>query len=190
MNYEDMNKKTLLKILRSKDASIKKLKKKFDKTLYYANRDAVTGLFNRRSGLNLLKNKIEISKINNQNLIICFIDINRFKNINDRFGHQEGDKVLRDISKIFKACVRKNDIVMRIGGDEFLIVFCNAEIDDANKLWMRISKQIDKFNKEKYSLYSISLSHGFAEYNRKNPLSIRDLVYEADKLMYMNKRRS
>lgn len=188
MDYEDMDRKTLLKILKEKDTIIKELEEKLEKTLYYANRDSVTKLLNRRAGLNLLEKEIEISKINNKSLIVCFIDIDDFKNINDNFGHEEGDKVLKDIGKILKSYVRKTDIVMRLGGDEFIIVFCDSEIDDASKQWERISKQIDKFNKEKHYKYNISLSYGFCEYNSANSLSIKELIYKADKLMYKNKK--
>jgi len=188
MNYEHMDTKLLLESIKEKDEIILKLEKKLKESLYYANRDAITELLNRRAGLSLLEKEMDISKINNKSLTICFIDIDRFKEINDNFGHAEGDKILKNIGKVLKDNVRKTDIVMRIGGDEFVIVFCDAEIDDANILWERIYDEINKLNKETHYKYNISLSYGFSEYSSESPLSIKELLHNADKSMYSNKR--
>ncbi|MCB2286786.1 GGDEF domain-containing protein [Clostridium algidicarnis] len=188
MNYEDMDTKLLLKSIKEKDDIIRELERKLKESLYYANRDAITELLNRRAGLSLLEKEMDISKINNKSLTVCFIDIDRFKDINDNFGHAQGDKILKNIGKVLKDNVRKTDIVMRIGGDEFVIVFCDAEIDDANILWERIYDEINKLNKETHYKYNISLSYGFSEYSRKKTLSIKELLHNADKNMYSNKR--
>ena len=188
MNYEHMDTKLLLESIKEKDEIILKLEKKLKESLYYANRDAITELLNRRAGLSLLEKEMDISKINNKSLTICFIDIDRFKEINDNFGHAEGDKILKNIGKVLKDNARKTDIVMRIGGDEFVIVFCDAEIDDANILWERIYDEINKLNKETHYKYNISLSYGFSEYSSESPLSIKELLHNADKSMYSNKR--
>ncbi|MBU3194808.1 GGDEF domain-containing protein [Clostridium algidicarnis] len=188
MNYEHMDTKLLLESIKEKDEIILKLEKKLKESLYYANRDAITELLNRRAGLSLLEKEMDISKINNKSLTICFIDIDRFKEINDNFGHAEGDKILKNIGKVLKDNVRKTDIVMRIGGDEFVIVFCNTKIDNANRLWRGIDEQINKLNKETYYNYNISLSYGFSEYSSESPLSIKELLHNADKSMYSNKR--
>lgn len=188
MEYECMDKESLLKTLKEKDAAIKELEKKIKQASYYANKDTVTELPNRRKGLILLEKEIKRSNSNNKSLTICFIDIDDFKSINDNFGHEEGDKVLRYVGKILKSYVRKTDIVMRIGGDEFIIVFCNADINDAGKLWDRIARKIDKLNRKNNYKYNIRLSHGFCEYNSKNPLPIKELIHKADKCMYMDKK--
>ena len=188
MNYEHMDTKLLLKSIKEKDEIILKLEKKLKESLYYASRDAVTELLNRRAGLSLLEKEIEISKINGTSITICFIDIDGFKYINDNYGHIKGDKVLKDVGNVLKRSVRKTDIVMRIGGDEFVIVFCNTKIDNANRLWRGIDEQINKLNKETYYNYNISLSYGFSEYSSESPLSIKELLHNADESMYSNKR--
>ncbi|MBB6696555.1 GGDEF domain-containing protein [Clostridium algidicarnis] len=188
MNYEHMETKLLLKSIKEKDEIILKLEKKLKESLYYASRDAVTELLNRRAGLSLLEKEIEISKINGTSITICFIDIDGFKYINDNYGHIKGDKVLKDVGNVLKRSVRKTDIVMRIGGDEFVIVFCNTKIDNANRLWRGIDEQINKLNKETYYNYNISLSYGFSEYSSESLLSIKELLHNADKSMYSNKR--
>ena len=99
MNYENMDKEMLIKILREKDDMLKKLCLEKEKLNYYASTDAMTGVLNRRSGLELLGKEFNLSKINNKNLVICFVDVDRLKMINDTFGHEEGDKAFNKCSK-------------------------------------------------------------------------------------------
>lgn len=188
MDYENMDKEMLIRILRKKDDMLKKLYSEKEQLNYYASIDAMTGVLNRRSGLELLDKKLDLSKKNNKNLVICFVDIDRLKLINDTFGHKEGDKVLKNIGEILKENIRKNDFVIRMGGDEFLLVFPETTMKEANKVWYRICRRVEEINKNN-DKYNLSLSHGFYEYGKEiqKEMSISDLIQKADIEMYKKK---
>ncbi|WDC85771.1 GGDEF domain-containing protein [Caloramator sp. mosi_1] len=151
---------------------------------YYATHDAMTRCLNRKAGLErlnmLLKNystRIPIS--------IIYADLNNLKTINDSFGHSEGDKAIIRISKIFKETIKANDFVVRLGGDEFLIVLLNSDYKNAEKVIEKINKKIKIQNTS--SRVELSISCGVATYT-KNYISVEDFINEADKKMYENKK--
>lgn len=90
-----------------------------DKAAQQANTDPLTGLANRRGILQ----KLETAFKKQQPLTMFYIDLDKFKPVNDQYGHEAGDAVLRKVAELFTACVREGDAVARLGGDEFLIVF-------------------------------------------------------------------
>ncbi|OFI07090.1 putative diguanylate cyclase AdrA [Clostridium acetireducens DSM 10703] len=189
-----MDKKTLIKILKQKDDILKTLCLEKEKLNYYANIDGMTRVLNRRAGLKLLNKELNWSKTNEKNLVICFVDVDRLKMINDNFGHEEGDKTLIFVAKILRESIRKTDFVIRMGGDEFLVVFPGTTMKEADKVWYRISRKIKAINNNN-NKYNLSLSHGFYEYSKEiqREMSINELIQKADKEMYkkkMKKRRN
>ncbi|HDK7156405.1 TPA: diguanylate cyclase [Clostridium botulinum] len=188
MNYKNMDKEELIKILIQKDEILKRLYLEKEKLNYYAGTDAMTGTLNRRSGLSLLNKELNLSKNNSKNLVVCFIDVDKLKRINDAFGHEEGDKVLIKVAKTLKESVRKTDFVIRMGGDEFLIVFPETTMKEANKVWYRISRRVEDLNKYSHN-YNLSLSYGFYEYSKETQkkICINDLIKKADAEMYKEK---
>lgn len=183
-----MDKEELIKILIQKDEILKRLYLEKEKLNYYAGTDAMTGTLNRRSGLSLLNKELNLSKNNSKNLVVCFIDVDKLKRINDAFGHEEGDKVLIKVAKTLKESVRKTDFVIRMGGDEFLIVFPETTMKEANKVWYRISRRVEDLNKYSHN-YNLSLSYGFYEYSKETQkkICINDLIKKADAEMYKEK---
>ncbi|MBA5851517.1 GGDEF domain-containing protein [Clostridium sp. cel8] len=181
MNYDDIDKKTLIKILRRKDALIKKLK-------YYASTDFMTEVLNRRSGLKLLDKKLNLSKINNGSIVVCFVDVDGLKRINDNFGHQEGDKLLINTAEVLKNNIRKTDFLVRMGGDEFLVVFPDTKVEEVHKIWNRIYVKLDEINKNN-NRYNFSLSYGLCEYKKhiQGDMTINELIKIADNDMYKRK---
>ncbi|WIF95639.1 diguanylate cyclase [Caminicella sporogenes] len=161
----------------------KKAEKKLAK---FASLDMMTGAYNRREGLNKLKKIIKISKEKNLIFTICFVDINNLKIVNDTFGHIQGDNLVIDTCKIIKKCIRNTDIIARLGGDEFLIIFPEVNIKNAMKIFKRIEKEIDLFNNTNYRPYKISISKGFAQFDRS--MNAKKLIELADKRMYTNKK--
>lgn len=81
--------------------------------------------------------ELNLSKIGNINLIVCFVDVDELKTVNDNFGHQEGNKILINMAKILKDSIRKTDFVIRMGGDEFLVAFLDAT------MWKSIKSDIE-----------------------------------------------
>lgn len=185
-----MTKEELIKILKYKDSLLKKLNLEKEKLKYYASTDVMTGALNRRAGLKRLNKEFKLSKISNDNIVVCFADVDKLKMINDNFGHEEGDKVLKIIAKTLRENTRKGDFVIRMGGDEFLIVFPRTSINNVNKICDRISKSIEKINKNNQD-YNLNLSYGFYEYNPKSDskMLISDLIKSADMEMYKKKKK-
>lgn len=190
MNYEDLDKETLIKAIMQKDDMLKKLRLEKEKLIYYANTDTMTGVLNRRAGMELLSREFELSKANNRNIVICFVDMDRLKMINDTFGHKEGDKALVNVAKILRDNINKTDFVVRMGGDEFLIVFPETTMKEVNKTWYEICKGVEDANGHS-DKYKLSLSYGFYEYSREmqKEMSINDLIIKADEEMYKKKMK-
>lgn len=191
MNYKDMDKETLIKILSQKDDMLKRVCLEKEKLNYYASTDVMTGALNRRAGLELLGKEVNNSKINGKNMVVCFVDVDRLKLINDTFGHGEGDKVLISVSKILRESITKTDFVIRMGGDEFLVVFPETTMKEVNKAWYKICRRVEVSNTRSDN-YNLSLSYGFYEYSQdmKNTMSINELIGKADAEMYKNKTKN
>lgn len=189
MNYNNMSKKKLIEILIQKDNMLEKLRAENEELNYWANIDAMTGVLNKKSGLEVLEREFELSNNSRDNLVICFIDVDGLKIVNDTFGHKEGDKLLINITKILKESIRKTDFVIRMGGDEFLVVFPQMTIKEVNNVLERVLVLLDEINNanEKYNL---SISYGFYQYERetKKELTINELIKRADAEMYKMKR--
>lgn len=188
-----MNKEKLIEILMEKDKILRELRVENKKLNYLASIDAMTGVLNRKSGLELLEKKFNICNINNRNIVVCYVDVDKLKYINDAFGHEEGDKLLINVASILKNSIRKTDFVIRMGGDEFLVVFPQTTMKEANKVWYRILKNVEESN-ESNEKYNLSLSYGFYEYGNEieNKLTVNDLIRRADIEMYkikMSKKR-
>jgi diguanylate cyclase (GGDEF)-like protein len=188
VDYEDMDRKMLIRILREKDAAIEKLCIEIKKLNYYATTDVMTGALNRSSGLEMLNRELDLSRTGNRNLVVCFADVDGLKAVNDNLGHQEGDKLLINTAKILKGSIRKTDFVIRMGGDEFLIVFPNTTMEEVQKIWYRINTELKKIDKNSKN-YKFSLSCGFCECRKgmQNGMSVEDLIKNADFEMYKEK---
>lgn len=145
--------------------------------------DSMTGCLNRATGIQMLENLIR----QNNDIIICFIDINGLKEINDTLGHEQGDDLILNSVKIMKDNIRENDLLIRLGGDEFLICFTNIGIDRVETTWLRILDKIELVNEEDKP-YIISLSHGLAEIKQSDRTMLDEVIREADIKMYDEKR--
>ncbi len=159
------------------------------KLAYMAVHDPLTGCYNRHSLDQLLKKEAGRSKRYKHPIELLMIDINRFKEINDRFGHQTGDKVLQEVATILQKQVRECDLVVRYGGDEFLILLPETS-GQTQTLKERIIKAVHDWNNQNNILtFPLSLSIGCAHWDPESPQSIEDVLAEADRMMYEEKRR-
>ncbi|MBU3112708.1 GGDEF domain-containing protein [Clostridium lacusfryxellense] len=188
MNYKEVGKERLIEIIEEKDKLIQELKLMKIELNYQACMDNVTGVLNRRAGLNILETTLYEAARQRENFIICFADIDDFKKINDSFGHNQGDELLKNIGNILRLNIRKVDTVFRIGGDEFVIIFPNTTIEEAKTICSRICRKVDELKGNNFSNYCIGLSCGFSEYNSNNKMSASDLIRLADEGMYVSKR--
>jgi len=146
--------------------------------------DGMTGLLNYKFFDKRLEEEIERSNRYNEKITLLFMDLDKFKRINDTYGHQFGDQVLKRTSEIIKGNVRNIDIVSRYGGEEFCVILINANKDGSINTAERIRKEMEDnifiINNKKEN---VTISIGMAEFpidsNNKN-----DLIKYADNMMY------
>jgi len=153
----------------------------------HAQYDDLTGVLNRRMSIEAIEHYIALSKRNNNSFTLCYLDMNYMKMTNDKFGHLVGDDMLINFTQIIRDSLRQNDIVGRVGGDEFIVIFPACDIPTAEKIWSRIQEGFEQFNHTTSLPYKMSASHGMAQFNPEDEISPAQLIYIADKLMYKEK---
>ncbi|MBB5021041.1 GGDEF domain-containing protein [Desulfurispira natronophila] len=155
---------------------------------YLAENDELTGLPNRRFGMQSLELLWEHYIQLEVPLSVLLIDADKFKQVNDRFGHAEGDNVLRALATNLRHNVRTSDIVCRLGGDEFLVICPRTHASGAIELATKIlSNRVMLCNKEGLECWDGSISVGIATPS-DDMQSIEDLLKKADQALYKAKR--
>lgn len=149
----------------------------------HANRDFLTGLYNRRFFFGNMKEYIENRQLNTEQFAVAIIDIDHFKNINDTHGHDIGDKVIVALSEILRTSTNYRDVVSRFGGEEFCIVLKNINRYSALDIFERIRQDIEDFSFRVDASTSIkfTVSIGIALYNNN---SLEDTISQADMMLY------
>jgi diguanylate cyclase (GGDEF)-like protein len=154
-----------------------------------ATRDTLTGLFNRRSLLERLKNSIAQASRRGEGLALMFLDLDKFKEINDTFGHEVGDELLKQVATHLSAAVRESDMVARLGGDEFVILL-EGFPDTADVV--KVAKKIIKGNVEPHvigsQLVKTSTTIGISFYPQDGSTA-EELLKNADVAMYHAKQQ-
>lgn len=164
--------------------------KKAQQTLeYYATYDEMTGLLNRRSGFLVLENALARAKRDLRELVVCFVDLDGLKATNDRFGHAEGDWMLRTTAKALTDSIRSGDVAVRLGGDEFLMIFHDCPVAEAERLLTRIENNLSAVETQQLKPFPINISYGLAAYDPVLHATPDDLIAEADALMYIAKQK-
>ena len=153
-------------------------------------KDSLTGSYNRRYFDKIIDKEVERAKRYNHVIYFLMIDINRFKEINDRYGHQTGDRILKDVYEVMAGQVRKIDTIIRYGGDEFLIIVPGISRENIISLIKRINDSVrDWSDKNKLIDFEISLSIGTGFYESGSDESVEKILYYADMDMYKNKEK-
>ena len=178
------NKKSYLALF----TDISSIKEADKKIKFYANHDPLTGLLNKNQFENILSHTIDSCERNNRKFALLFLDLDHFKEVNDTFGHTVGDILLKTIAGIFKKILRKEDVIARIGGDEFTIIIDNIK-DEIDILI--VAKNLNDAVREPIIIdgnsCEVSLSIGIALY----PIHGSDktaLTKNADSAMYEVKK--
>ena len=140
----------------------KQLEKEKESYKNISEKDDLTGIFNRRKFKSSLERLIKIAARYKRPLSLVMFDIDRFKEINDNFGHQAGDSVLRELTALVGTALRDTDILARYGGEEFMVIMPETDINDAENIAERIRKTVEN-SIFKYAT-SVTISLGVGRY--------------------------
>ncbi|WP_050179961.1 sensor domain-containing diguanylate cyclase [Domibacillus robiginosus] len=149
--------------------------------------DELTGIMNRRKGLNILSSLLHSREASP--FTLCYIDINGLKTVNDRYGHNKGDQFIQEICQAIQKALHEEDVLFRLGGDEFIILFPNQPPEAANRTWAAIRTEFDRANQISQQPYELSASHGICYYHPGMNISLEELLEMADQEMYKEKRK-
>jgi diguanylate cyclase (GGDEF)-like protein len=149
--------------------------------------DELTGLSNRRGFMTSARYVINLCDRQEISCSLIFIDLNDFKNINDQFGHAEGDRALVAFSNLLKNNFRNSDVLARLGGDEFVVLLTDTTKSDAETAMRKLQKSLDEYYFKTNYGYSISYSYGIAGPDFNQHITIEKLLKDADSLMYEHK---
>ncbi len=149
--------------------------------------DDLTGLYNRRGFSDLGEQYLKLAKRSGRGVTMVYLDLDRFKTINDSLGHHVGDRALLKVADILKATFRRSDIIARLGGDEFGVLALEASRESSEMLIERLRSSVAEFNQTSLEPYQVSVSIGMARHEDGMHIRLDELVTEADNAMYCEK---
>jgi diguanylate cyclase (GGDEF)-like protein/PAS domain S-box-containing protein len=156
---------------------------------YQASHDALTGLVNRREFERRLQEALDSAQTGDVAHALCYLDLDRFKVVNDTCGHTAGDNMLREVASIIKEAVRDSDTVGRIGGDEFALLLVGCPLEKARQIADDVVHSVAEYRfvwKDK--IFNIGVSIGLVEIGRGGG-AIEDLMNSADSACYVAKKQ-
>jgi len=143
--------------------------------------DSLTGLMNRRSLLETADHLFVQRQQRQDQLVVMFADLDKFKRINDTHGHATGDEVLKRFSCILRDTIRSTDIAARMGGDEFVLILSGTGVDQAETVAQRIQQQVARCAQEHALEYSVTIGLGEAPTHGD---SLDDILAQVDRALY------
>jgi diguanylate cyclase (GGDEF)-like protein/PAS domain S-box-containing protein len=152
--------------------------------------DELTGLHNRR-GFNLLaEQQLKHAQRSREKAVFFFADLDGLKQINDKLGHEIGDRAIRDAAAILTSAFRKSDVVARLGGDEFVVLATDTAGDQIQTLVDRFQEMVRRFNSSDPGRpFALAISIGSTVHDPDQPETIGSLLKRADEMMYEQKTR-
>ena len=150
--------------------------------------DDLTGLYNRRGFTDLGEQNLKLARRAGRGVALVYLDLDRFKTINDTLGHHVGDRALLKLSDILIASFRGSDIIARMGGDKFAVLAVEATVDGAALLLSRLRERIEDFNQSNREPYQLAVSIGMVRHDGEDRIRLDDLLAKADAAMYEEKR--
>lgn len=152
-----------------------------------ATQDELTGISNRRGFMMLAEHGLHYCARHKIPASLAFLDLDKFKQINDTFGHEEGDRALVDFARLAKSSFRESDLCARLGGDEFTVLLFNTSAPLAEDVIRKFRASLEKHRHETSSKYEISFSYGIVEFDPEKPAAIERMLAEGDSRMYERK---
>jgi two-component system cell cycle response regulator len=150
--------------------------------------DDLTGLYNRRGFLSVGASHLQLAQRGGRPFVLLYADLDGLKEINDTFGHPEGDAALVKAAEILRDTFRHSDVIARMGGDEFVILAAEAAYDTGPQLLQRLQRYLDELNAGPTRGYALSLSVGVAGYESTSPLTLHEMLEQADQDLRIRKR--
>ena len=164
------------------------LQKAVELNTILATTDDLTGLSTRRYFMEVLAQQKAISEREGKDFVVCFADLDFFKHVNDSFGHHTGDLVLKQFAEIINSSIREVDYAARFGGEEFVLLLVNTDIDQSISVAERIRQTLDEFNFNDIApALNVTVSIGMANYKEFN--SLQETLMSADNRMYEAKEK-
>jgi diguanylate cyclase (GGDEF)-like protein len=171
------------RLLEQLDLSLKQ-RRRADKLYGLSILDPLTGLHNRRFGEQRLQEEIERAETTGDPLALILVDLDRFKDINDQFGHAAGDIALKEFSRKLRKAIRACDVPVRIGGDEFLVILPDCPREKVNVILSRLGTPEAQIDARKLSIH---YSVGRSQYQPAD--TIKTMLGRADEVLYAEKRK-
>ncbi len=157
---------------------------------YQASHDALTGLVNRREFERRMQETIDSAHAAGTHHVLCYLDLDRFKSVNDTAGHLAGDGLLREVAALVKDAVRDSDTVARLGGDEFGLILSGCPLEKATQIAEDVVRKISDYRfvwKDK--IFNIGISVGLVEISRESG-TLEEVMSAADSACYVAKRHN
>jgi diguanylate cyclase (GGDEF)-like protein len=168
--------------------SLKEIHEKNELLNHLSTSDELTGVNNRRGFMDKVEFLINMPSNYGRPAMLLFADMDSLKVVNDKFGHKDGDFALKNIAHILSSSFRPEDIIGRIGGDEFVSFAFVDKPDFAETVQNRINELSDELNETSGKPYFIEMSVGISEFICNENVKIEDLLSQADNSLYTNKR--
>ncbi|UJF34419.1 sensor domain-containing diguanylate cyclase [Paenibacillus hexagrammi] len=167
---------------------ITELKKLESKLQVHASVDPLTGVINRRRGMELLQSQLVKARDKYIRFTLCFIDINNLKKVNDQFGHAEGDDMIKRTCHVISSRLNGGDYIFRYGGDEFIVILHQTETD--SHIFMdHVRQELGRINNTRIKPYKLAVSYGLYSFHSGINITSEELIELADKEMYKDKQR-
>ena len=153
-----------------------------------ATTDELTGLFNRRGFNQIVEFALSVARRRAEPLTLGWMDLDHFKDINDRFGHDEGDKALKAMARLMQSSFREADLLVRFGGDEFAVLFADTDEQGAWIAMHYLVEQVEHYNARQLHPWSLHFSWGVSEFDH-HVNDMQQWLKNADEKMYAMKRQ-
>tara|TARA_R110002167_G_scaffold1917_3_gene9648 strand:- start:109561 stop:110523 length:963 start_codon:yes stop_codon:yes gene_type:complete len=158
------------------------------KSIQLATLDELTLISNRRGFLTLVEHSLSICRRNKAPMSFLLFDLNKFKAINDAYGHNEGDSVLTKFAQLMRKTFRNSDVIGRLGGDEFVAMLTDSNKENTGDILARFVEAVDEANSVMNKPYTIEFSVGLAHFQYDTKKSVEDMIQDADAAMYKDKK--
>jgi len=158
------------------------------RSIQLATLDELTLISNRRGFLTLVEHSQKVCRRKKIPMSMILFDLNKFKPINDNYGHHEGDFALRQFAEVMRSVFRESDVIGRLGGDEFVVMLTDSSDEGITIILDRFKTEMDSMNKVISKPYRIEYSSGVASFSYDTEQSLEEMIAQADAAMYEKKK--